>query len=490
MISLGKDGSGPLYLRIYNQLKQDITSGALAENTILPGSRLLASMLRVSRNTVDNAYGQLVAEGYIAPRKGVGFAVLHVPGIGGPDASPRQTGLASPRPADVHAGGRAHARGATPADAQPGAQAVVYDLTNSSHTVDLFPKSLWKKYTLECLELLEREEKISSLQAMQGEAYLRRHLLAYLKRIRSVTCTEDQIVITCGLQQSLEYVCKMAARRDQIILMEEPGFNKAAAVFRNNHIAIQTVPVDENGLVVAGLPPSPNAFALYATPSHQFPTGVTLPIGRRHALLRWAQDNNVYILEDDFDSELRYYSKPIPSLQSIDTKNRVIYLGTFSKGISPSIRMGYMILPPHLAALFGETFAEYNSTVPVLNQYIIGRLLETGQYDRHIRRLGHVFKNRLELFVRELLCLGPKISITGNGTGQYFLLRFEAGADQQQLISRALRHGVRVYPTMQFWQDKAECPPHTLFLGFGKIRLEDIPDCVARLRAAWAEWLL
>ena len=216
---------------------------------------------------------------------------------------------------------------------------MAYDLTNSSHTVDLFPKSLWKKYTLECLELLEREEKISSLQAMQGEAYLRRHLLAYLKRIRGVTCTEDQIVITCGLQQSLEYVCKMAARRDQIILMEEPGFNKAAAVFRNNHIAIQTVPVDENGLVVASLPPTPNAFALYATPSHQFPTGVTLPIGRRHALLRWAQDNNVYILEDDFDSELRYYSKPIPSLQSIDTENRVIYLGTFSKGISPSIRM-------------------------------------------------------------------------------------------------------------------------------------------------------
>lgn len=482
MISTGKDGSGPLYLRIYSQLKQDIACGALAEGTVLTGSRMLATMLGVSRNTVDNAYSQLVAEGYIAARRGVGFVVLHVPSLEAPAAA---TGAAPAQLARSQARAEACAQGQSLAQGHP----LIYDLTNSSHTVDLFPKSLWKKYTFECLEMLEREEKISALQAMQGEPYLRRNLLTYLKRIRGVTCTEDQIIITCGLQQSLEYLCKIAARRGQKILMEEPGFNKAAAVFRNNHIPIQTVPVDENGLEVARLPRRPEAFALYATPSHQFPTGVTLPIGRRHALLRWARSNHVYVLEDDFDSELRYYSKPIPSLQSIDTENRVVYLGTFSKGISPSIRMGYMILPPQLASAFHEMFAEYNSTVPVLNQYIIGRLLETGQYDRHIRRLGHVFKRRLELFIQEFSRLGSGIRITGNGTGQYFLLRFSAGTDQKLLIKKALDQGVRVYPTMQFWQDKVECPPDTLFLGFGKIRLEDIPDCVTRLKTAWAEWL-
>ena len=473
MISISKTSPAPLYLQIYTQLRQDIASGALAEGALLTGSRMLAVMLGVSRNTVDNAYGQLVAEGYIAPRKGVGFVVQHVPSLGAAPAvcekESRQKNVQPPH--------------------EPVPDRIVYDLTNSSHTVDLFPKGLWKKYTLECLEMLEREEKISALQVMQGETYLRKQLLAYLKRIRGVHCTEDQIIITCGLQQSLEYICKMAARHGQTILMEEPGYNKAAAVFRSNHITIQTAPVDENGLDVAGLPAQSGAFALYATPSHQFPTGVTLPIGRRHALLAWAQRNGVYILEDDFDSELRYYSKPIPSLQSIDAENRVIYLGTFSKGISPSIRMGYMILPPQLAAVFAEMFAEYNSTVPVLNQYIIGRLLETGQYDRHIRRLGHVFKNRLALFIKELSCLGAGVRITGNGTGQYFLLRFPEGTDQQRLIAQAMAHGVRVYPTMQFWQEKAECPPHTLFLGFGKIRIEDIPDCVARLKAAWAQWL-
>lgn len=481
MISTDKSGSGPLYVQIYSQLKQDIACGALAEGTVLTGSRMLATMLGVSRNTVDNAYSQLAAEGYIAPRRGVGFVVQHLPSIEVPSvprgAAPSRRVPQASQP--LQAGTPQQSQGAS----------VVYDLTNSSHTVDLFPKSLWKKYTLECLELLEKEEKISALQVMQGEPYLRRNLLAYLKRIRGVHCTEDQIVITCGLQQSLEYLCKLAAQRGQKILMEEPGFNKAAAVFRNNHIPIQTVPVDKYGLEVTRLPENPGAFALYATPSHQFPTGVTLPIGRRHALLRWAQNNQVYVLEDDFDSELRYYSKPIPSLQSIDTENRVVYLGTFSKGISPSIRMGYMILPPQLASAFQAMFADYNSTVPVLNQYIIGRLLETGQYDRHIRRLANVFKKRLELFVQEFSRLGSGIRITGNGTGQYFLLQFGAGTDQKMLISKALDQGVRVYPTMQFWQDKAECPPDTLFLGFGKIRLEDIPDCVTRLKTAWAQWL-
>ena len=478
MISISKTGTSPLYVQIYNQLRHDIASGTLAEGAVLTGSRMLAAMLGVSRNTVDNAYGQLMAEGYIAPRKGVGFEVLNVPSLGAAAAASEKKFR------------QQHFQPAPELAPDPAPDRVVYDLTNSSHTVDLFPKGLWKKYTLECLEMLEREEKISALQVMQGEPYLRKHLLAYLRRIRGVHCTEDQIIITCGLQQSLEYICKMAARHGQTILMEDPGYHKAAAVFRSNHIGIQTVPVDENGLTVANLPFQCGAFALYATPSHQFPTGVTLPIGRRHALLDWAQRNGVFILEDDFDSELRYYSKPIPSLQSIDTKNRVIYLGTFSKGISPSIRMGYMILPPQLAAVFHEMFAEYNSTVPVLNQYIIGRLLETGHYDRHIRRLGLVFKNRLALFIKELSGLGSGVRITGNGTGQYFLLRFSKGTDQQMLIAQALAHGVRVYPTMQFWQEKAECPPQTLFLGFGKIRLEDIPDCVARLKAAWSPLLV
>lgn len=151
--------------------------------------------------------------------------------------------------------------------------------------------------------------------------------------------------------------------------------------------------------------------------------------------------------------------------------------------------MGYMILPPQLLDVYLKTFENYNCTVPLLNQYVIGKLIETGQYDRHIRRLNNIFRKRLELFLKEFSDVKEKIKLSSNGTGQYFLVEFSKTANQHELITKALEQGVRVYSTMQFWQDKAECPPNTLFLGFSKIALEDIPDCVSRLKRAWSKWL-
>ena len=148
-----------------------------------------------------------------------------------------------------------------------------------------------------------------------------------------------------------------------------------------------------------------------------------------------------------------------------------------------------MILPPKLLKAYFHRFENYNSTVSLLNQYVIARLIETGQYDRHVRRMNHIFRRRLERFSEELADVKDRIEISGNGTGQYFRLRFAAQADQNELIRKALEHGVKVYPTMEFWQEKAACPPNSLFLGFAKISLEDIPDCVERLRAAWKEWI-
>lgn len=471
MIYLQRNRKEPLYIQIYSQIKKEIIDGMLKECQFLPGSRSLAYTLKVSRNTVDNAYSQLLAEGYIRAKKGVGHIVMKVPEIKVYERQKTSFATKTHRMKNVSQ------------------YKVLFDLTNSSYTSDLFPKSLWKKHTLECLEKLESEAKISSYQDKQGELYLRSNLLSYLERIRGVYCDVNQIVITCGIQQSLDYICKLMSPDRSTILMEEPGFNKAVSVFSNNKMNIQTVPVDDNGIIVSMLPTIQNVCAVYSTPSHQFPTGAILPIDRRYELLEWVNQNNVYIIEDDFDSELRYYTKPIPSLQSIDMNNSVIYLGTFSKALSPSIRMGYMILPPQLLQVYLDKFETYNSTVPLLNQYVIGRLIETGQYDRHIRRLNNVFRKRLELFLYEFSDVKDKIKITSNGSGQYFLLEFSEDVKQVELIERALEHGVRVYPTMQFWQEKATCPPNTLFLGFSKIKLEDIPDCVSRLKAAWSVWL-
>lgn len=459
-------------MQIYQQVKKDIHQGVLKEGQILAGSRGLAKTLNVSRNTVDSAYSQLLAEGYIKAKKGIGYAVTKLPEIEATEV--HQT--------HVFPQIERHIESETE-------QNVLYDLTNSSHTSDLFPKALWKRYTVECLERLEKESKISSYQDKQGELYLRCSLLSYLERIRGVHCNEQQIVITCGLQQSLDYICSLLPTNRSTILMEEPGYNKAVAVFQNKGQDMQTVPVDEDGLVVAALPTKKSSWVVYSTPSHQFPTGVTMPISRRYELLEWANANDAYIIEDDYDSELRYYAKPIPALQSIDRNNRVIYLGTFSKALSPSMRMGYMILPPQLYQVYLKKYDNYNSTAPILNQYVIARLIETGQYDRHVRRLNNVFRKRLERFTEAFSDVMGKVEISSNGSGQYFLMRFSAQVEESQLIKKALKNGVKVYSTMQFWHEKADCPPNTLFLGFSKIPLEDIQDCVRRLKVAWRAWL-
>lgn len=475
MVFINKDSKELLYMQIYQQIKKEIMDSTRKEGEVLTGSRSMAKMLGVSRNTVDNAYSQLLLEGYIAPKQGVGYIILKVPKMSN---SCRKQFVDKVPTLQILDGNTKGNR-----------QQIVYDLTNSSHTSDLFPKRLWRRYTLECLDILEKESRLSIHIDKMGELYLRHNLRTYLERIRGVRCVEEQIVITSGIQQSLDFICKLLPQERSVLLMEEPGYNKAAAVFTNAGLVIKTVSVDDNGLVVSKMPSMQTVCAVYTTPSHQFPTGAILPIGRRYELLRWAKVNDAYIIEDDFDSEQRYYAKPIPSLQSIDTDDRVIYLGTFSKALSPSLRMGYMILPPKLMKLYLTKFQNYNSTAPLLNQYIIAKLIESGQYDRHIRRVNHIFRKRLECFQTEFADISKKLEIFSNGTGQYFLLKFQEDVTQEVLIEEAQRYGVQVYSTMQFWQDKADCPPNTLFLGFSKIDIKDISDCVMRLKMAWSKWL-
>lgn len=473
MIYIDKTCNETLYMQIYRQVKNDILQGIIKEGDVLQGSRGLARTLHVSRNTVDNAYSQLLAEGYIIPKRGIGYVVACLPELKIPS---RRKTLEEVKKQEDSLQTEEN-------------QNILYDLTNGSHTNDLFPKTLWKKATLECLGKLDIEKKLATTIDKQGEQYLRCTLLSYLKRIRGIHCAENQIIITCGIQQSLEYICKLLSNGENTVLMEEPGYHKATAVFQNNSLNIQKIPIDESGLIVSMLPAHKENSIIYSTPSHQFPTGVTMPINRRLELLSWAKNNNAYIIEDDFDSELRYYAKPIPSLQSIDVDDRVIYLGTFSKALSPTIRMGYMILPPKLISCYLSCFQDYNSTVPVLNQYVVARMIETGEYDRHVRRMNHIFRKRLECFEKEFANISNNLKLSGNGSGQYFLLELSSKTSQDILIERALRHGVKVYSTMQFWQEKTDCPPNTLFLGFSKIDIDDIHDCVLRLKEAWSEWL-
>ncbi|MEG3313411.1 PLP-dependent aminotransferase family protein [Streptococcus parasuis] len=456
----------PLYEQIYSQIKLDIINGYLSPNERILGTRTLAKMLDVSRNTVDRAYLQLTLEGYIESRKNAGFYVLRLPKV-----------LCSSReknPFDENYMDEEILR----------QENIVYDLTNSSHTSNLFPKKVWKKHYITALEQLELAERLSSLQPFQGDVVLRKEICRYLERIRGVVCHPRQVIITSGLQQSLDYLCQFLGKNKNV-LMEEPSYPKAREIFIKNSCNISTGKVDVKGLDISKLSNAVNIDMIYTTPSHQFPLGMIMPISRRQKLLEFAEQNDSFVIEDDYDSELRYYEKPVPALKSIDYPDRVIYLGTFSKILSPSFRMSYIVLPKQFTEGFLERFRLHNSTVNLINQIALANVLSSGDYDRLVRKMSHIFKKRYEAFQNGFDTFQVPIRVSHNVSGQYFLVNFPTKINQYEMIKRALDEGVKVYDTMQFWQEEAECPQEHLFLGFSKIELEDIPDCMERLKKAW-----
>lgn len=224
---------------------------------------------------------------------------------------------------------------------------------------------------------------------------------------------------------------------------------------------------------------------IYTTPSHQFPLGMIMPISRRRELLSFAEAHNSFIFEDDYDSELRYYQRPILALKSIDYLDRVIYLGTFSKILSPFFVWAIWFCQNKSTESFLEKFKFYNSMVNLLNQIALANILSSGDYDLLVRKMNHVFKKCYDVFKKEFEQFNTPIKLSSNVSGQYFLVTFLDKINQCDAIKRAEKEGVRVYDTMQFWQEKADCLQESLFLGFSKIDLEDIPDCIRRFRKAW-----
>jgi GntR family transcriptional regulator/MocR family aminotransferase len=468
MIFIDKKSKTPYYLQIYSKLQADILNKKLKSGDVLKGSRMLSKEIGVGRNTVDNAYSQLAAEGYIESKKGVGFIVQ--------DINEVNLSITNTVSNQSFKHGSKNLKD----------NSILYNLSYGDFTDDLFPAIQWKKYMSDALS--EKNMcKINKCIDGKGDILLRKQLVSYLNNSRGVCCNEDQIIITSGLQHSLEIICKLIFSDGGTIGFEEPGYDGAKVVFKNNNLKIEALEVDDKGLKVSELEnqKNPNLNAIYITPSHQFPTGATMPINRRYELLNWSYINNTYIIEDDYDSEFGYNTNPIPSLQSIDKNDKVIYLGTFSKTLSPSIRIGYFVLPIHLLNIYNQTFDKYNNSVSWVDQYILSKFIETGFYERHVRKLRLKFKKRFDLFINEITNMNSEIKIHQNGTGLYFILEFPKKYSQDWLIKKALDEKIIVYPTIQYWQNKEHCPKNTLFIAFSQIDILDIPDCISRLNNAW-----
>lgn len=465
VIFLDRNSGTPLYEQIYVAIREEILSGGLALHERLPATRALAEKLGVSRNTVNFAYQQLALEGYIAPRAGSGYTVEEA------GAGPARA--------------KAPARPPVPDWLPPSAAAPRYDLWFPLIDNKLLPGKAWRKAVMDGLSRME-SQRVVAYPPHMGEPDLRAALADYLHRARGVSCDPEQIAVSCGMQFNLELLLKQFDPAGRPAAMEEPGYFGARDVFRLNRFSILPVPVEHDGVSTRALR-GMRAGLLYLTPSHQFPTGAVLPIRKRMEILEWARQNDAYVIEDDYDSELRYLSMPVPSLQSLDPYGRVIYMGTFSKSLSPALRISYMVLPKQLLAAYRQKGGRLLCQVPLLHQYALTEFIRGGCLERHLNRLRNQYGKRHDAFLAALdRVFGDKVRVLAKRAGVHFLIEVDTALSAQELVRRAAARGIQVYTTEMCWCDPSKTPPHQLLIGYGSIDESEYEPTLRQLRATWA----
>ncbi len=455
---LEPDSGTPLYEQLYRFVVGEILAGRLREGERLPSKRELCSRLQISQSTVETAYGLLVDEGYIRNAARVGFFVCPLERL---EPGPEPEEKAPQRPAEP-----------------------VYRYNFSTGNVDTsaFPYASWAKLTRETVygnpELLQRGQR-------QGDMALRQALADFLHQYRGVACRAEQVVIGAGMEYLLDLVLQLLPRQAAFAL-EDPGYRATYRTVENNGRRILPIGLDEAGMDAAALEAS-GADVAYVTPSHQFPMGCTMPVGRRTQLLRWAAEKpGRYIIEDDYDSEFRHSSRPIPAMQGLDRKGRVIYIGTFSRSLAPGIRVAYLVLPEKLLGLYQQRFDYAACTVSRFEQQTLARFLERGGYARHLRRVGNLYRKRCTRLTELLAAQLPGCRIRGADAGLHFLLTVP-GRSEAELVARAAKAGVRVHGLSQYCH-QGTCPMEgTVVLGYAGLEEGELESAVAALGRAWRQ---
>lgn len=456
----------PLYLQLYAQIRDQIRSGGIAVGTRLPSVRALQAQLNISKTPIEAAYQMLAAEGFAIskPRSGLyadnslrPLAAIVGSGGGGPASEPAPLPAARP----------------------PG---IDFDPTAVDRRS--FPLRAWQRALKEALE--NRWDEMGKYGDPQGEPGLRRAVAEYLRKSRGVDCRPEQIVVGTGMAYSLGIVVKLlnGVRR---VAMEEPGYNLVRDQFRLNGWETLPVPVGDKGLSLADLQAS-GAQAAYVTPSHQFPTGSVMPYPERERLLAWAEANDAYVIEDDYDGEFRYVGKPIPSLQGLDVHGRVVYIGTFSKAFSPAVRLNYMVLPPKLSAMLRGMSREVVFAPSRVEQWAMQAFIEQGHWYRHVRRTRVLYRHRHRRLI-ELIQehLGGYVEITGQNAGLHLQLTVDRRRTSRELVDAAAEAGVNVHDFLNMWTERRQPDGENprVYLGFAGLDPGEMEAGVRLLRQAW-----
>jgi GntR family transcriptional regulator / MocR family aminotransferase len=449
----------PLYKQLYLHIRADILSGKLAADSKLPSVREMAAELSASRNTVDGAYQDLFAEGYLYSKPRSGFFV---------SALEQEV---APRTPPGTPGGNDPSRGVPPPFS--------YDLHPARLDPGSFPAELWRKCFVDSLR--RDSQRLVQYSDSQGDWDLRCSIQGYLERSRGVLCHPEQIVISAGLQQSLEMVCQILKESHPVVAVENPGYHLPRSVFQNHSFPLLPVPVVEGGLDLNYLRSS-SASLVYVTPSHQLPLGHVMPVANRLGLIEWAESGGKFIFEDDYDSELRYHGKPIPSLQGLRPNGKVIYSGTFSKMLSPALRLSYLVLPDSLTAKYRQVYGDYFALVPLLEQRTIANFMALGHWERHIRRMRIIYKKKHDALIRAVESnFGARARLVGQGAGLHVVLILPGSSrSEAEIIARAREKGIRLLPISDFYVT-GQPESTTLLLGFGGLDAVEIERVIGML---------
>lgn len=458
---LNRKDDMPLYHQLYEYIKKEIVSSRVEVNDKMPSIRSLADYLNVSRNTVDMAYQQLLSEGYVESRPKSGMYVTNT----------QFNLLQTDKKPTVFLHPHSETKSCT------------YDFRYGKVDSCLFPLNEWKKRYNESLQTYR--EALFTYQESQGEESLREEIATYLYQSRGVVCSKHQIIIGAGTQQSLSLLAQMLKPSIRDIAFENPCYDGASFVFKQHGFSLKSVSLNSKGINIQELYDS-LARAVYVTPSHQFPYGMIMPVSRRIELLKWANDCNGFVIEDDYDGEFRYKGSPIPSLQSLDTKGRVIYTGTFSKSFMPSLRISYLVLPEVLLKEYHERFSLYEQAVPTLHQRTLGLMMNNGEWSKHLRRVRTAYQLKHSTLLAALQKeFNKNITVSGESAGLHILIRVHNDMNEQQLINAARKQDVSVYGTSRYWLTEVPKQKPYVLLGFGSLGREEIEEGIKRLKKAW-----
>jgi GntR family transcriptional regulator/MocR family aminotransferase len=437
--------------RICEAIKGQIASGLLGPGARLPSTRTLAAEWGVSRTTVTAAYEQLIAEGYLEARQGARTRVAA--GLG-PTSAPLDPIATSARPDRLSAYGRRLSAFSLPP--RPRSDRMVADFRYGDVATTDFPVLAWRKAVGDAV--LRREDRLSYGDP-RGSARLRTALQGYLWRARGLRCEPDQIIVVNGSQQGLDLCARLLLDPGDRVLMENPGYALARQVFLAAGATVTAVSVDAEGVQTAVLPAARLA---YTTPSHQFPLGSVLSVRRRRELLAWARHHGAHLIEDDYDSEFRFDIAPIPPLQAMDEAGRVIYLGTVSKTLAPTLRLGYLVVPPTLSKAFAKAKLLADRHASGLGQEALADMIGSGAYERHVRRVRRRNADRRAALLAALAdTLGHAVTVAGADAGLHVVawLNQVPRAEEADLVARARASGVGVYPITPLY---ADAPADTL----------------------------